>query len=274
MSKIAKALHAISSIIKNPVLLNRVLQDPDIWYGHVDSKYKMAHGLQVISPGDLFGSDHIEHLDIFTFLDGGSLVTDITLLRGLAKKFKACSYFEIGTWRGESVVNVSGIAESCYTLNLSDDELKNMKVSEKSIGLQGFFSRDVPGITQLYGNSRDFDFEKLNRKFDLIFIDGSHHYDDVKNDTIQVFRHLVHEKSIVVWHDYGVNPEQVRFEVLAGILDGLDPGYHPYLYHVAHTKSAIYLNTKIKATILDAPVRPEGYYTVTVKYKSLDKRAD
>lgn len=271
MSKLSKALFAAAKIIRKPVLLNRVIQDPDLWKEHVVKKYGMQEGLPVISPESLFGEGYSESVKIFTFLDGGSLVTDIALLRGLARKFKKCSYFEIGTWRGESVVNISDIAEECYSLNLSDEELKIMNVSDESIEQQAFFSKHIPGITHLKGNSNSFDFAGLNKKFDLIFIDGSHHYHEVKNDTIQVFKHLVHENSIVVWHDYGLTPEHTRFEVLAGILDGLGKDQHKLLYHVGFTKSAIFITESLKSKKLQAPVKPEGFYEVSIKYKSIEE---
>ena len=123
-------------IIGNPWLLNRVLNDPDTYRSMVIKKYGMAKGLPVVRPDELFGQKYKNDVPLFTFLDGGSLVTDILLLRSLAGKFKDCSYFEIGTWRGESVYNISDIARECYSLNLSDDELADMKVSEKFIGQQ------------------------------------------------------------------------------------------------------------------------------------------
>jgi hypothetical protein len=81
----------------------------------------------------------------------------------------------------------------------------------------------------------------LNKKFDLVFIDGDHHYEMVKNDTEKVLRYLAHERTIVVWHDYARNPETVRWEVLAGILSGCQPGLHQNIYHVAHTLCAVYI---------------------------------
>jgi len=66
---------------------------------------------------------------------------------------------------------------------------------------------------------------EFNDTFDVLFIDGDHRYDYVKNDTAKVFRHLVHNKSIVLWHDYAYSPGQVRYEVLAGILDGVPETY-------------------------------------------------
>ncbi|MCK4922406.1 MAG: class I SAM-dependent methyltransferase [Bacteroidales bacterium] len=270
MSRLTKAISAIFRIVRNPWLLNHVLQQPEIWKNHVIDKYGMKDGLGLVSPEELFGKETEFELNLFTFLDGGSLVTDIVLLKALASRFTNCCYFEIGTWRGESVSNVADVAEMCYTLNLSDEEMREMGVGEDYIKLQGFFSKDIKNVNHLKANSKDFDFSSLNRKFDLIFIDGSHHYDDVRNDTSKVFKHLVHEESIVVWHDYGNTPDHIRYEVLAGILDGLDPESHQFLYHVGHTKSAIYFPHKLNKTKLESPVFPRAFYKVGIKYQKIE----
>jgi predicted O-methyltransferase YrrM len=272
MSKIAKAIKVVSEVIRKPVLLNRVLQEPDIWKEKVQKKYNLTQGLPVVNPNALFGNNYKEEISLFTFLDGGSLVTDIALLKGLARKFKNCGYFEIGTWRGESAVNLSEICKEVFTLNMTDDDLRRIGVSEESIAQQGLFSKNIGNISHLRSNSRSFDFSSLKRKFDLVFIDGSHHYEDVKSDTKKVFEHLIHEDSIVVWHDYGITPEDIRFEVFAAILDGTPQLYHDYLYHVAHTKSAIFYRHKMETSKLEHPVSPEFYYSVEVIQKSIEER--
>jgi len=270
MHRIFKALKALTLIIKNPWLLNRVLNDPDIWETYVAEKYGTTLGLPVITFNTLFGSPYDENLEIFTFLDGGSLATDVVLLKSLAKRFDKCKYFEIGTWRGESAVNVSQVAEICYTLNLTDEELRKVGVTDNIIAQQGFFSKDLPGIIHLKGNSANFNFSSFKEKFDLVFIDGDHHYDLVKNDTVKAVKHLIHENSIVVWHDYAVEPGKIRHEVLAGILDGLPPELHPFLYYVAHTKSAILIKEKLPVLANPDLTKPQGFFNVSLSYKEID----
>jgi predicted O-methyltransferase YrrM len=115
----------------------------------------------------------------------------------------------------------------------------------------------------------NFDFQSLNKKYDLIFIDGDHHYDYVKNDTQKIFQHLIHDNSIIVWHDYARNPECFRSEVLAGILDGTPREYRKYLYHVSNTMCSIFIKSKFPTKELDAPEIPHKTFRVKIESKSL-----
>jgi predicted O-methyltransferase YrrM len=237
MKKIRKSLQAIGHIIRNPYLLNLVLNDNENWKRYVAKKF--IKELPVISFGDLFGTIE-ESISPFAFLDGGSLPTDLALLKGLAKNIEDCKYFEIGTWRGESVANVSKVAKECYTMDLPDEEKRRTGMTEEYIRQYAVFSKKLANVIHLKANSLDFDFAALNIKFDLVFIDGDHHYEGVLNDTRKVISSLIHDKSVIVWHDYAFNPENVRYEVFAAIIDGCDKTHQAHLYHVANTMCAVY----------------------------------
>ncbi len=264
-------MKATGLILKNPHLLNHVLSEPDVWKDYVVKNHEREKGLPVINLDQLVVKE-IHEVGPITFLDGGSLPTDLALIRGLASLFKDCMYFEIGTWRGESVANIAGVAKECYTLNLSSKEMKAMGVRNKYMYMMGYFSNHLENVVQLSGNSMTFDFEGINKKFDLIFIDGDHHYDMVKNDTEKVLKHLAHEESIIVWHDYGHHPEEIRFEVLAGILDGVDPSMHGELYHVAQTKCAVYIRKDLKGRFLDPPEEPDEYFEMELKSRKTKQK--
>jgi predicted O-methyltransferase YrrM len=265
MSKISKALHAISLILRNPWLLNKVLEEDQYWKRKVIKSYGFALGLPVINAEELFGN-FSETVDPFAFLDGGSLPTDLALLKKLARRIPHCSYFEIGTWRGESVANVAEVAQDCYTLNLSADEMRKMGLNQRYIDLHGYFSKNLPNVRHLHGNTLSFDFQSLNKKFDLVFIDGDHHFEMVRNDTEKVFSHLADENSVVVWHDYASNPETVRYEVLAGILHGCPKSIHQHIFHIANTLCAVYLPGNTGGRNLDAPVEPSGSFRVDIQF--------
>ena len=263
MSKIGKAFKALWWIARKPVLLNRVLTDEDTWRNYVEKRHLLSGGLPVVEMDQLIGSGPIA-LGPMTFLDGGSLPSDMMLLAGLAERINNCTYFEIGTWRGESVATVSPRALSCHTLCLSDKEMRKLGMHARTIESHGLFSMEMENVIQLRGDSRAFDYRQLNKKFDLLFIDGDHHYEFVKSDTKNIFKHLVHKESIVVWHDYGFHPDQVRFEVMAAILDGVGPERAGMVYHVAHTKCAIYTGNLIPFKQAEFPVVPEVYYSTQI----------
>ena len=114
-----------------------------------------------------------------------------------------------------------------------------------------------------------YDFGALNKRFDLIFIDGNHKYNFVKNDTQKVFKHLTHKDSIVVWHDYALHPEKARYDVLAGILDGLPKDYQDNLYHVSNSLCAIYYPIGLKNKIFDFPIKPEKLFELKMQSKEV-----
>ncbi len=268
MRKIRTALKALWWIARKPVLLNRVLTDEDSWQFHLNDSYHLPAGLPVIGMDQLVKAD-TSTLGPMTFLDGGSLPTDMMLLASLAEEIEDCNYFEIGTWRGESAATLASRAKQCYTLCLTDKEMRALGMHEKTIESHRLFSMDLDNVTQLRGDSRSFDFSSPGMKFDLVFIDGDHHYDSVKSDTRNVFEHLVHENSIVVWHDYGFHPDQVRFEVMAAILEGVGPERVGKVYHVAHTKCAIFTGKSYDSIPAGFPVVPDEYYTLELTRKKI-----
>ena len=56
-------------------------------------------------------------------------------------------------------------------------------------------------ITQLFGDSKQFDASGHEEAFDLIFVDGSHAYSYVKHDSLMC-RSMLAPGGVMVWHDY------------------------------------------------------------------------
>jgi predicted O-methyltransferase YrrM len=263
VSKIKKTVRAFQNIAHEPSLLNLVLNDREVRKKEFLKKYPHFEALPQIDFFDL-GGDFEETIDL-CFLDGGSLPTDLALLKTLAKGKK--SYFEIGTWRGESVWNVAKVIDECTTFNLSKEEMLALGLNKKYGELHGIISKKNPKILHLEGNSKTFDFAGLNQKYDLIFIDGDHSYEMVKNDTEKVFQNLIHENSVVVWHDYAFNPEKIRYEVFQGILDGLPKNFHKDLYHVANSMCAVFMKGDFKTKAFEGLKEPDFLFEVNLKIK-------
>ncbi|NUM50552.1 MAG: class I SAM-dependent methyltransferase [Flavobacteriales bacterium] len=268
MSKIKKFFKAIFLISKNPYLLNHILYDEQINKEDVIKKYNLPKGLPCIDILELIPEFTLQ-LEPISFSDGGSTPLDLALLKSLAQSFPACQYFEIGTWRGESAAIVSSVAENVYTLNLSDEEMKEMGLQENYIMQHRMFSNGIENITHLQGNSLTYHFAGLNKKFDLIFIDGDHHYESVKSDTQNAFKLLRNENSIIVWHDYGHSPTDVRWDVLKGILDGTPPDKLKNVYRVSNTLCAIYTTKNVKSEFLQPFTKPNKFFTLHLSAKKM-----
>lgn len=267
MNKVIKLLKAILLIIKQPALLNKVLEDIDVNKQQVINTYLLPNGLKTIKLTELLPGFN-ETVEPYTAVDGGSTPHDLALLNGLAKSKPNCSYFEIGTWKGESVANVARFAKHCVSLNLPDETMLQMGLDKKYVELHRFFSNGLENVTHIQANSQTFNFSSLKEKFDLIFVDGDHHYESVKNDTVNAFKLLKDNDSTIVWHDYGNNPSDIRWDVFRGILDGTPAEKRGNLYRVSNTLCAIYTTKPIKAEIQEPFSKPDSYFSINIQDKS------
>ncbi len=262
-SKINKILSFIRIILKKPSLINITLDSPLVAEERFKKFYPNFTSLPQIDVEQL-GEEVPKSINTF-ILDGGSLITDLQLLSTLASRQDINSYLEIGTWRGESVYNVAKYVDDCTTINLSAAEMKAMGLSPEYAEQHGILSSKNPKILHIGANTKTFDFASLNKKYDLVFIDGEHSYEMVLNDTQKVFKHLLHDNSVVVWHDYAYSPQNMRYEVFQAILDGVGNENHAYLYHPKNTLCAVFTKKKLKSSAFDKMKFPEKIFTVNIE---------
>ncbi|MEZ5174011.1 MAG: class I SAM-dependent methyltransferase [Bacteroidia bacterium] len=263
--KISKLMRALAAVAKKPALLNAVLDEEDEHAAAFRAESGMHNGFPELNLRDILP----QSIDVepFAFLDGGSLPTDLALIKALALKINAGKYFEIGTWRGESVANAASVVSECYTLNLSDEELKRRGLPEKYIGLHRHFSDGNPRITHLFGDSRAFDFSAFEGKMDLVFVDGDHHFDSVVNDTKTAFR-LIRDGGAIIWHDYSHSPEQTRFNVAHAIWLGCPADKRKYLRAVSNTLCAVYIPFELPFSEREYPRDPQGGFKISISKTS------
>jgi len=270
-AKLRTAARALAALVRTPALLTEVLAaDTAAWQARARAAAARWPGLRLhaaaglplvplahfVPPGALPAARLVSP---YAFGEGGSLPTDLLLLRALARQTPGCRYFEIGTWRGESAANVAAEAAHVHTLNLSAAEMRALHLPEAYIGLHGFFSKSLPNVTHLHGHSASFDLAALAAEagpFNLIFIDGDHHYEAVRQDTARVFAHLVGPTTVVVWHDASRQPGQPRWEVLAGLLAGLPSGLPGQLAQVGNTLCAVYSPQVLPTQVPDPYAAP------------------
>lgn len=269
MAKVNKFLTFIRTILRTPSLINLVIDSSIEAEKKFKKKYPEISPLPQINLENL-GIKKAAEVDTF-LLDGGSLITDLQLLNTLSMRDDITSYLEIGTWRGESVYNVAKNIEDCTTINLSGKEMKDMGLNSRYADQHGILSQKNPKIKHIEANTKIFDFSSLNKKYDLIFIDGDHSYEMVLNDTKKVFENLMHENSIVVWHDYAYSPRKIRYEVFQAILDGVGKKNQKYLYHPQNTMCAVFINEKLPVTVFDDMADPVKIFKIRIDSENFSR---
>lgn len=206
-------------------------------------------------------------LDKFTYLDGTSRPIDIAFIMSMCKQFEDCNYLEIGSWKGESLINAAKVSKKCTSLSLSKEEMLKMGFKKEIADLQRLFSHGIENVNHIEANSLTFDFNSLNEKYDVIFVDGDHSYDAVKSDTANVFNLLKDENSVIIWHDTGRSYETLRFEVLCGIFDGAPADKRSKIYRVSNTLCSIYTNRDLPGKKAANPKKPSKTFTMKIEMK-------
>ena len=268
MTLLQKTILILKKIFFEPSSLKKLIDYDTIYAEHLSSKYQIAR-LPTIDIRSILPNFN-ETIHHYTFLEGTSLDIDIALLKSLARQFETCQYLELGSWRGESLVNVADVTEHCVSISLSDTEMLEIGFDENLINFNRFFSKISPNVTHIGHNTRTFEFQNLNQKFDIIFVDADHSYESVKSDTQNVFSLLKNENSIIVWHDYGYSTERVRQPVLAGILDGLPNNEaRNNVYHVSNTLCAIYRKKPFQNPVIEPHFTPNKTFSVQISVEKV-----
>jgi predicted O-methyltransferase YrrM len=206
----------------------------------------------------------IGRLDQFSYLDQTSTVLDLLLLKALVRRFAGAQYFEIGTFRGESAVAVAEDSASVVTLSLPDGRLRELGVAEDQIAAHRTFSNGHPRIEHVFADSAEFDVTRYAGWADVLFIDGDHEFHAVERDTRRFWHvHKPHD-GIVVWHDGFQSPLQPRWEVLAGIMEGIPIKDRPHLVHVSNTLSVAWLPEGNSLPTVERSLVPRTAFSVEV----------
>jgi len=167
--------------------------------------------------------EHLKEPNINTPLD------DLARLALITKLLEPKKVFEIGTFRGRTALNFAlNSPPDCtvYTLDLPPAAKQSArrrafahdaKVIDGSLPGLRYESKDVSGkIVQLYGDSQDFDFSPYFGKMDIVYVDGAHHYDAVRQDTINALK-MLSPNGLLLWDDFADYGDQN--DVTRAVLD-------------------------------------------------------
>jgi hypothetical protein len=126
----------------------------------------------------------------------------------VAKFSGARSILEIGTFDGFTALNLAANLGGEGKVHTVDLPKSTERVSSGNpyapyrVGSQFEGEPEAAKIEQLWADSTKADWQSFGGLFDLILIDGSHVYPDVKTDSANALRHL-RPAGTVFWHDYG-----------------------------------------------------------------------
>lgn len=155
-------------------------------------------------------------LRTFDRVRGTSLdAKEILILAAIVKYTNAKSILEIGTSYGNTTLNLAANSPNDATITTIDlppdwDGQLKIKVpksyrnvgNRNRIGSQYKDTKYSRKIIQVFGDSVEIDWSQMSTPFDLVLIDGCHHYEYVKKDTQNAIKYLK-SGGILIWHDYG-----------------------------------------------------------------------
>jgi predicted O-methyltransferase YrrM len=177
--------------------------------------------------------------------DGNVNLSELAILAQAATEVPiGREIIEIGTFDGRTTINLAINAAAgvpLFTIDLPADRATAFALENSE---RRYVDKLAPGarlrsagpawqayagrIVQLLGDSAAFDWSAHSGKAGLVFVDGSHAYENVRRDTETALR-LAAEGGIVFWHDYGVWPGVTR------VLEELARGPRLALTHIRGT---------------------------------------
>jgi predicted O-methyltransferase YrrM len=154
---------------------------------------------------------------------GTMTLEEIYNIAVLVKHLNPKLVFEFGTFIGITTLQMalnSSDTTKVFTVNLpSTEEYTKYSIgnSEEERNLpehqpgSRFERAGMQGkITQLYGDSAQYDFTEYSKKMDLILVDASHEYEYVKSDTENSFN-MLKQGGTLIWHDYPNAPGVYKY---------------------------------------------------------------
>lgn len=199
--------------------------------------------LPVVSPSTVCRWDRPVHVLEPDHADGNVSLIELVILNMVVASRKPGRIFELGTFDGRTTLNFAANAPSdaqIYTIDLPAsaedkavlelDDQDHKFVRKPRSGARFVDTPWARRITQLYGDTGNFDFSSYYGCIDFVFIDAAHSAPYVRNDTEIALRMIGDRPGCIAWHDYhDINP---------GVVDTLREyrRRHPKLGGLVHIK--------------------------------------
>jgi predicted O-methyltransferase YrrM len=153
----------------------------------------------------------------FESADGNVTLEELVVLIAAVAQRKPRRIFEFGTFDGRSTLNLAANAgpdAEVWTLDLPQTHLADARFAidsretryvQKPVSGSRFANTpEASKITQLYGDSATFDYDPYLGKMDFVFVDASHSYEYVMNDSRKALSLIGRRNGVIFWHDYSM----------------------------------------------------------------------
>lgn len=186
-----------------------------------------------VTPEEFLGPDAAVTLENFFVVDGNVSLDELVFLCALARKAKPRHLLEIGTFDGNTALQLAlntppdsrvltlDLPPGAVGLSENDEHEVKYIASERRLQRRFLGTAVEHKIIQYYGNSLTYDFSTFaaEGRPEFIFIDAGHSYECVRNDSEKALSILA-ENGYIVWQDYGT----------------CWPGVYQYLVELSHKK--------------------------------------
>jgi hypothetical protein len=158
---------------------------------------------------------------------GNQPMTGLAYLVTIAKTLNARTLFEIGTYNGVTAFTLAlNLPDATvHTLDLPADAEPALRLgSSDASNIIPFATRAYEGrpegkrVVQHFSDSATFDYAPFRDSCDLVYVDGAHSLEYVRNDSEAAFE-MVGDRGAIIWDDYWR-----RLPDVATFLHSLDRG--------------------------------------------------
>ena len=184
-------------------------------FGYQHESRELAE-LPAVPLAQLVAADSLIDVRAIDAIDGNVTERELITICRLIRSARPMKLFEIGTFDGRTTLNMvvnAAPGATVHTLDLRKSEIENaasrihaheIVYADKAKSGERYRGTDAEAsIVQLYGDSGTFDFTRYYGLMDFVFIDASHAFDYVVNDSLHALRMLKESGGTIIWHDYG-----------------------------------------------------------------------
>jgi predicted O-methyltransferase YrrM len=213
MNKTISFLSRVAKIVlNNPADLRVMIGTANSVAEAIESPSADTRVLPRIDYADITGAPSRFIMQTFPGIGASISMLEGAALAALIKKVGAKRIFEFGTYKGVSTTQLAlNLPDDgmVYTLDLPEDHpaytLAIPKAEERQIAAETGKGILIPQelrsrVTFLRSDSATFDTTPFLSSMDLVFVDGAHSYEYVKNDTEKGWE-MLRPGGIIAWHD-------------------------------------------------------------------------